>query len=191
MHPIIVQTLSYATVLLMAIGIMAFLMRGFFWPYLRVRRSLGRLVLVKVRMVHTDTYAAAKVIDGKELVFKLKGKDEKRLIIPDNSIFRRSIGVTWAEVDAETWAFVSPNMAGINSYDPNYWENLYIMALTRPTLLDKRMLYILIFSILAFLVGCFGIYLSYKTNKDIMAIKASMEALKGSIKGGLITATNI
>lgn len=187
MHPIIIQTISYAVVLVLALIIISFLQRGFFWKYVRVRLSFGRFVLVKIRAVNRDYYSVGSVEEG-FLLFKI-GKHFKRLVIPDGSYFYRSLGISWCDVDDTTGGIAKLDFSGVAGFDPVKYNNLYLRALYTPKtgedMLEKIVIAGLI--VLGLLIIAVGFFV-YNMSNDITAIKGTVATLKA---GTVITATGL
>ncbi len=134
---LLVQAGYYFIVMLITIGLMGIIQKGFFWPYIKVRASFGRLVLVKLRAINIDYFRAGR-IDAGFLVFK-DGKDEKRIHIDKPSTIYRSVGGTnWIDVDAESSSIMEPDLTGVTGFDAEKYQNLYIRALTRPAITDNK-----------------------------------------------------
>lgn len=185
MHPILVQTISYAVVLLLALLIVSFLQRGFFWKYFRVRLSFGKLIMVKVRAINRDFYRVGRITEG-FLIYK-GDKNNKRLVIKDKSCFYRSLAVTWVDVDDETNAISKVDYTTVSGFDAVKYNDLFLRALYKPNIADTKEKLIIgaIVIIGLMVIGC--LYFQYVTNKDVSHIISIVEGLKvGSVRPGTL-----
>jgi hypothetical protein len=159
---ILIQTLYYGVVMILSIGVVGFLLKGFFWAYVKVRMSFGRLVLVKIRGINRDYYASGD-IEENFLVYtdKINKKKQKRININDNSCFYKSLGITWIDVDAQTNNICKPDYTISSGFDAVKYNNLYIRALFSPQIMDKKEQIILVLLILCLLIGVGSVVLSY------------------------------
>ena len=132
MNDVILIIISYCLVLLIGFGIIVFLQAGFFIPFLKVKTSRGKKILVKIRKSTTCDYVAAEEIEG-QLVFKYF-KEQFRVSKYKDGIYR-SFNVNCVDVDAETWGVVKTDFNGIGSSDPSKNDSLIERALLKP---DKR-----------------------------------------------------
>lgn len=186
-HPIFIQASYYGIVFFLALLIISILERGFFWKFLKVRLSFGRLILVKIKSKIRDHYSIGEIQDN-WLVFKVH-KEQRRINVKKSDIFYRSIGVTWVDMDEETNALFKPNYKGVEGYDAVKFQHLYTRALYRPTIAsnkDKLIIGLMILTVLGLLI--IG-YMVYKNTQAIELLKASVAALdKGVVvgKGGVI-----
>ena len=139
---IIVQVSTYFLVLVMAVGALALIFKGLFWQYIRVRTSLGRLVLVKIRSVNRDFFRVGRVEESM-LVFK-GTTGMKRISVESKDSFYRSLNVNWVDIDEEKNCIIKPDMTGITGFDAEKYENLYLRALYRPESVNKKEIIIII-----------------------------------------------
>jgi len=188
---ILIQTLYYAVIMGMSIGVMGVLLRGFFWKFVKVRMSFGRLVLVKIRGINRDYYATGE-IDENFLVYtdKVSKKKEKRININDNSCFYKSLGVTWIDVDAQTNNICKPNYTISSGFDAVKYNNLYVRALYSPQITDTKDKIILALICITLLIGIGATILSYMaynngviTQQIVVALSEKMPTIIG---GGAI-----
>jgi len=136
MHPIFIQAGYYAIVLFLGFFIVAFIQRGFFLKFLRVKISFGRLIMVKVKSVNRDHYSVGRVEDN-FLLFKLY-KDWRRLTIPGAFVFYRSLGVSWVDIDEERNALCCPDYSTLPGYDAVKFSDLLKRALQKPAITDNK-----------------------------------------------------
>ncbi len=136
MNPIIEQALYYFVVLLLAFIVIGFLLRGFFWKFIKVRTSFGRFILCKLRAVNRDYYAVGE-IEENFLVLTTK-KQTRRICIKGNSVFYKSIGITWVDIDDQKNSLSKPDHKGVSGFDPVKYNNLYKRTLYAPAIADNK-----------------------------------------------------
>jgi len=177
-HPVFVQTIYYAIVMCFGIFIIALLQKGFLFPYLKVRASFGRLVLVKIRSINRDYFRPGKIHEGYLLFKDLEEKKQKRIALKDSSAFYKCLAVNWIDLDEMKNCIVrhSDNRS-IDGFDAIKYQDLLKRALMRPTLEDKKekiMLIMLAGVLLACVVIGYLAYQDYNMGQQILtAIKDS------------------
>lgn len=182
-NPIFEQIGNNILVMLLGIFIIAFTMKGFFWQYLRVRLSFGRLTLVKIRAVNRDYFKVGEIIDG-FLVYPTK-TGHKRISIKDSSYLYRSMAITWIDVDEEQNAIAKPDFSTVSGFDAEKYDNLYKRTLYRPSASDakEKLLFTLVFiSIIAAIAAAVLSYFGMRNDAQIMS------AING-IANGLVVPT--
>lgn len=187
MNPIIEQTLYYFVVLILAFFVIGFILRGFFWKFIRVRLSFGRFILCKLKAVNRDYYATGHIEEN--FLILTTHKNTRRICIKDSSVFYKSIGVTWVDIDDQKNALVKPDFSTVDGFDPVKYNNLYKRTLYKPSIADNKekmviggiILIIILCGILAFFL--------YKQNYLLEFLGKQLESLKGSVSG--IIKTNI
>ena len=127
---------SYVAVLALSFLGINVLTLGFLSRFLKVRASMGRLVLVKV-LSNTDRYYKVGKVSEGFLVYKARGvKEEKRLAVPEGCIYR-SMGVWCVDVDEETNELVVVRER-LSGFDAEKYEQLYLRALYKPSLMNRN-----------------------------------------------------
>ena len=180
MNPLVAQVLGYAIVILLIIIVISFLQRGFFFKYFRVRGSLGRLVLIKVREINIDTYAVGS-INGDTLKFK-NNKEEHIICIKDRNVFYRSIGIIWVDYDSATNGLVKPDFMGVEGFDAVKYNNLYLRALYKPAITDNFDKILMLLMFVCLILTIVTIVLSVKNGNAITSLKiAGVSVASGSI----------
>lgn len=135
-HPVWTQTLYYMIVLILAFCMIGFIQRGFFWKYIKVRLSFGRLVVVKIRGITRDFYAVGDIQEN-FLVFKAH-KEKKRINIKDSNVFYRSLGCIWVDLDEHKNALSKTDYTPIDGFDAIKYEHLYERTLYKPAIADNK-----------------------------------------------------
>jgi len=180
MNPIILQTGYYMIVLILGFLMVNLLQKGFFAPYMGVKASFGKCILVKVRAVNRD-YFKKGIIDDGFLVFSGK-TGQKRLNIKDSSYFYRALGISWIDVDEEKNSITKPDHTGVSGFDAVKYNNLYTRALYRPGIKDnmtKAIIGCLVLVIILILALGFVLY-KQSYSLEIMAQQIA------SVKSGVI-----
>lgn len=163
---ILIQAGAYAIVLVMAISFSGLLLKGFFWKYIKVRLSFGRLVLIKVRGKLTDFFAVGKVEEG-HLIFKI-GKNKKRISLKDKNSVYRSLSVNWIDLDEEKNSICNADYSTSEGFDAKKFEDLYERALFQPQIGLGGKEKIIIFLVVVAIVAAGGaLYMSY-SNAEIL-----------------------
>ena len=176
------QLIFYFSFLSMLIGlaISAFLLRGFFFPYLVVKASRGKYILIKIKSPLRHIYKVGKFKDSM-LSFKLY-KEKHSIAITDETAIYRLLGVNSIDYDEETSAIKRADYQGVSSYDPVKFENLHTRALMRPTITNMQEKIIIILLIINCLLAAGSIYMGYISYRDSQTILTqSLPAIKSMI----------
>lgn len=179
MNEVFIQAGYYGIVMLLSLTLAGFIQRGFFWKFIKVRISFGKLIMVKLRAVNRDYYKVGH-IEEEFLVFKSKD-GERRIPIPDSSYFYRSIGVTFIDVDDKNSALCKPDYTTAGTFDAEKYDNLYKRTLMRPQLNDKMQKALIIIAIVGALAAIVAAGLAYKIMANQQIIIAGLDALKKGV----------
>jgi len=180
MNPLLAQVLGYGAVISLIFFVISFLMRGFFWKYFRVKASMGRLVLIKIRDINIDSFAVGS-IDSDILKFK-KNKEEHSIAITDRTVFYRSMGIIWVDYDSATGGLVKPDFKGIDGFDPVKYNNLYLRALYKPAITDNFDKILMLLMFICVVLTIVTIVLSVKNGNAIATLKlAGASIVPGAI----------
>lgn len=178
---VLYQTLGYSFAMFLGLGILAFLQRGFLLKFIRVKASLGRLVLIRIKQVTHWDYKVGKWEEG-DLIFGGK-KDKKRInnIKPDD--IYRSLGINWVDLDGKEWCILSPaNTEAIEGFDPEKQESLVTRALYKPPIEDIKDKAIIIICLAALAAGAASAYFGYNILNEVGVIKTIVESIpKGAV----------
>ena len=184
MNPIIIQTIYYAAVMVLTLVVVGLLQRGFFWKFFRVKVSFGKYILCKIRAVNRDYFRVGRIEEG-FLVYKSE-QGKKRIPIKDNSVFYRSIGPAWVDVDEEKNALGKHDYSTVSGFDAIKYNDLFLRALHRPKIADNKekiVIGCLVLIIVAIAVVGFFIY---KQDYSIQFLGQQMELVKEAVKQGVI-----
>lgn len=188
-NPIILQIIYYGAVMLITVFLIGLMLKGFFFKFLRVKLSFGKLILVKLKTLINYKYSVGKIEEG-FLVFNT-ALGTKRISVKDDSVFYRSIGIAWVNIDDEKNTIIKPSGEHISGHDPIKWNNLYVRCLSLPKSGDPKTKIIIgcLFLIVILILGvCFMIY---KQNYTIQALVGQINSLKGSIATAIKPASNV
>ena len=180
---ILYQALGYLVATFIGIGVIALLQRDFFFKYLKVRASLGKKILVKIRAVNRWYYEVGEINEG-DLVFGSK-KQRKRINNTKDNYFYRSMGIAWVNIDEEKNAILEPNLTGVTGFDAEKQESLLVRALYKPSLDDNKEKIILILLVLAIVAAGISAYFGYNVLNQLEVLKGTLNA----IKSGMVVAT--
>lgn len=173
---ILIQAAYYFVVLMLGMIIIGFVQRGFFFKFIKVRISFGRLILVKLRNPLRDHFSVGHVEDS-FLLYKLH-KEWRRHSIPKEPVFYRSIGCTWVDLDEETGGFCKPNYSTIDGFDPVKFADLYKRALYKPAIANNQEK-IIIGMLLLVIIGLIAVaFFMYKHEMMLRAVQAGIAGLK-------------
>jgi hypothetical protein len=188
------QTLSYGAVLLLSIMFFSFLLRGFFWKFLKVKMSMGRLILIKCRTPVRDFFYIGEIEKG-FLIFKFKEENRKHVgrISIDTSKFTpfyKCLGVLWVDINEEKSAIMLHDYTAVSGFDVRKYSDLLLKALQQPTIQSNRekiiigLLIVVILVLIA--IGILGFY-----NYDISNfIKGELPNVCKGIVQAQVTGTN-
>lgn len=173
-HPVFIQTFYYGVLMIITIGIVGLIMKGFYRPYMKVRLSFGKYVLVKIRNALRDHYAVGWIEDG-FLVFKLN-KQEVRMGLPssEKKFIYKSIGVNWIDIDEEKWAFCMCDYTPVKGFDGKKFSDLLTRALMRPTVSSNLEKILIGGLILLVILGFASAYLSFVAYKNTQIISVNL-----------------
>jgi hypothetical protein len=186
MHPVLFQMLLYGVFGIIILFLIAMLFKGFFWPYIRVRSSFGKYILIKIRTPLRD-YFKVGWVEENFVCYKRK-KNTIRMVIDHNKkIFYRSLAVTWVDVDEEKNAICTVDYEGVSGFDAEKYDDLMVRAVQRPSIGNPKELIIIILCILILAGICFTVYLQYRQGQQLTTIQNMIPSL---LKGVVTTATN-
>jgi hypothetical protein len=184
MNPLLTQMLAYGFFLVVCFATMNILLKGFFWKYCRVRGSLGKLLLVKVRTLHRDYFEIGRIEEGDLVYYTKIGKEKvvKRLTIPvGKNPFYRSLSILWVDIDEHKNAICYPDYTIVGGFDSIKWGQLLERALKRPILMDSKEKIILFILIVIVICVIVSIYLDYSILKQIEALQSTVNGISGSV----------
>lgn len=165
---------SYLGVIFISLFIVNWLQGRFLLPFLRVKMSRGRLVLVNIKGKIQNYFHAGNIEDS-FLVYRHK-KETIRLELPDDAIYR-GFGVNVVDVDDIKHAIVKKDFGVVSGYDPVKFDNLLQRALMRPGMQDNFQKIMLVLIIVA-IVGI--LFLAYKV-MSVESLLQGLQTIEGSV----------
>lgn len=178
MHPVFLQAIYYGVVFVLVLFLVSFLERGFFWKFLKVRVSFGRLIMVKIRSLNRDYFAVGKMQEG-FLLFKTP-EGYKRISLENREAFYRCLGANWLDIDEKTNNVSNTDYKVLEGYDAIKYNNLYLRALYKPTIAETKEKIILGAIIIMGLIIVAVAFFVYNMSADITAIKEAVFRLSSA-----------
>jgi len=169
--PIFTQAIYYGVVLILAIFIVSFMQKGFFWKFIRVKLSFGSRILVEKRSIPNYTYRVG-FTEGGFLKFKDKKEGRSfvnRIALPEGkNVFYKSMGCWRVDIDPDKNCLLEPSLVGIQSYDPQRFDELMAAAIEAKEP-SKEKIILISLVILGILVGV-SLYFLYNNSKVLEQI---------------------
>jgi hypothetical protein len=159
----------YTAIILGIIILINWYSQGFLMKYAKVKGSRGKKIMMRVDTV-TDTYLNVGKSVENFLIFKARGsKEVSRLEIPKDCTYRH-LGINWIDYDEKTNKFVKIDHTTVIVQDGERTQNLYVRALYKPTILNKKDMLILILLVVALLGIIVLIFMVQKVGKNVLAL---------------------
>lgn len=158
-------------------GILNFLLGGMLRPFLDVKRSRGKKILVRARHPVQDYFVAGSIEEG-FLIFKDRQKNTRRIAMQPG-VVSRAATIYWVELDDEKNCFFKRDSGeAVSTNDPVKVDNLIVRALMRPGLFGdemvKAILALLVVALVAVAIVGFLVY------KNGVAVSQVMSAVSGA-----------
>lgn len=182
MNPIVQQTITYFVVLLIGFMMVAFLQKGFFLKYLKVRMSFGKSIMVKIRSLNRDYFQVGEVVEG-FLIYK-HGKDLKRVAIKDKDFSYRCLAIQFVDVDEEKNCIIKINFDTIEGYDAIKYSDLYKRALYKPTIqeIDKLQKIFIILIIVNIVIAIVSIVFIMRMQKNFAGLSGQISNVQSMLQ---------
>ena len=188
---ILIQVSCYFAVMLIPLIIISLLQRGFFWKFLKVKSSFGKLILIKRRGQIRDSFIIGEIKDG-FLFFndKKEGKKFKNRLSFNNDDYRsiyRCLQCNWVDLDEEG-RICRVDYKPVSGFDQKKFSDLYIMAEQQPEIgnIFQKIVLICLVIIIVLCVG--AIYMGYQGYHLSNLINTALPNLcKGIISGTGVT----
>jgi hypothetical protein len=142
LRDVLIQIGSFILLVLVEAHIFDFFTGGFLYKWLVVKFSRGRKVLVRVHTL-IDPYFRVGKIDEGFLVYKNKAKTQKRICITNESTYR-CYTVNCIDTDDEKNCIIKLSGTGISGFEAGKYDDLYVRALYKPSIDDKKAQLVLI-----------------------------------------------
>lgn len=159
---------------------MNFILGGLLGPFFRVKRSRGKMLLIRVRNPVQDYFKAGSVEEG-WLTFTDREKNKRRIKMV-NGVVSRAATVFWCEVDDEKNCFYKrDDGSAVSTYDAVKTDSLLTRALYKPMLQeDKLKVITLILVILALLVIIVTAVLVFRSSAKVDLVLATVQSMKAA-----------
>jgi hypothetical protein len=186
MSDFITLLIGYVVSFFVGIIALSFFQRGFLIPFMRVKLSQGKLILVKIRGISKDYFRAGRITET-ELRYKDEAKHTRLINIPEikeeqtieekaknlnerrrvlNCIYR-TIGVSCIDVDDETNAIMSRDYSAVTGFDAERMENLNVRALMKPTIMDDKTKLMIILLVVIIGLTILGLFIDYQLGQRL------------------------
>lgn len=184
MNEMFINLVYYIVVMVLTLLGCGFIQKGFFWKYLKVRASMGRLVLIKIREINRDDYKVGE-IEGGKLKYTVKGKDKKLIMIPKNKpVFYKTIGITMIDIDSEKNAVCCVDYSSLEGFDAEKYNDLLLRALYKPKIDNNREKMIITCLVILLIAVAFIGYMLMQQGEVTATILNQIGNMKGSVTGG-------
>lgn len=149
---------------------LSWLLGGFLKPFMQVKRSRGKKILVRVRNPIQDYFRAGSVEEG-VLIFTDREKNTRRIPMK-SGVVSRAATVFWVEVDDEKNCFFERATGeAVSTYDAVRVDSYIVRALVRPGLFGDSTVKILLLLVILLLVGVGVVgFLVYRNGVAIQAL---------------------
>jgi len=177
---VLIQTLGYAVAMFAGLIGIGFLQRGFFFPWFKVRASLGKKILIRVRQVSHWEYFVGSW-NEQDIIFGDK-KNRKRVNNVTREHIYRSLGINWVDFDGKTWSILpTASTEAVTGFDPEKQESLVTRALYKPPLDDVKDKIVILLLILAIVGAGASAYFGYVNAQKIEAVRLAVESLSNGL----------
>lgn len=151
-------------------------LRGFFFPFLKVKASQGRLVLVRLRGSVRDHYTTGDPVDG-TLRFKVK-KDYRTINMEPLAIYR-SWNMNCIDIDEEKNSIILRDGQHVEGFDAQKFDDIIERALKKPNFDNNKQLVVLILLIIIILVLLANAGMTYQLYKAVTQVNSITTAAIG------------
>jgi len=172
---IIKVMVSYFAVIIIAFFSIGFWFRGLYLSFIKTKLSGGRKILTNVKMPTHNYFRVGEIIEGNFLRYKDYGGSFKLINLDSdnniNPIYRMGT-VNCINVDGVKGVIMTPNLEGVDTYDPAKIDLLYKRCLYQPPVFDNKEKLILgLLAIIAIGLIILG-YVDYITYKAVAGLNA-------------------
>jgi len=182
------QVLGYGFSMLLGVGILSFLQRGYLLKFIKVKSSMGKLVLLRIKEVSHWSYCIGKWEEG-DLIFKMN-KEKKRLSNVESSDLYRSLGIYWMDIDSKTWNILSVKEGNNKTgFDPEKMESLVTRALYKPPIDDVRNKIMMVLIVASILAGLISAYFGYNILNEMGTLTNAVNNVQSTVAQGFVVGT--
>lgn len=182
MNEVFIYLLSYIMVFLMSFGGLQFLTGGFLLPFLKVKSSRGKKVLVWVHGI-ADSYFRVGFFDDEFLVFTNRAKDFTktrptiRVKVPRGCV-GRTLNVNFVQYDENTCGVINPleSFEGVTTNEPKAYDALITRAIEAGVTDMKENIVIVLLVLVILALGFIG-FMVFKNQQFIV----NLASISGNI----------
>ena len=168
---VLVQTGAYGFVIFGGILLINFLTRGFLIAYLSTKGSRGKKVLLCIRTLTGRYYRAGKLVDN-TIKYKSIGKLSQKIThIPEGALYN-SLGVFCMDYDENKNAVIDQiSTEAVDGHDANKVDDMIEKALSKPAMVDKSNIIIIILCILILIGVIVVLVKTFQLDKTINSLQ--------------------
>lgn len=190
MNELFTQVLNNVIILAIALLIVSLPQKGFFWKFIRVKISFGKLIIVKIRAINRDFFKVGHIAEG-FLIYKVDRHNHKRVAISDKSVFYRVLGTNWVDFDEEKNCLAKADYSSLEGFDAIKFSDLLKRALYKPQISDDTVN----FRILMVMVGiaivgiAIAVFFLYNMYNEVGIMQGAIATLQQ--KGTVVAASGL
>jgi hypothetical protein len=162
--------LSYVGVIVVSFGIMNWLMGGKLIPFIKVKLSMGKKLLVHIRTMTHDYYKAGQIVEQQLIVKDLKG-ETRRLDVLDPACIYRASGVNNIVIDDAYNTIFNRQLDSTKGFDAIKNEHLHVRALYKPLLNNKMEKIMLVLLAVVLIIGLASVFFGFQNNELLKALE--------------------
>jgi hypothetical protein len=164
------------------------LLKGFFWKYVKVWMSFGKLMIIKERGQVIDKFYVGEIKDG-FLYYKKRMEGVKfpaRIAIDNNAnrAIYRCLQCAWIDIDEDN-RICTIDYSVVPGFDAKKYSDLYVMAEQQPEIGDNKQL-IMFFALgIVIVLVIVAIYFGYVNYDSIKTLSINLPQIcKGVVTAG-------
>jgi hypothetical protein len=205
------QMLGYIIAMGFSFVLFSYWQRGYFTAYLRVRTSLGKLILIKLIGATKITYKVGRVEEG-NLLWGKPGKDGHILNDIKRDYIYKEQNVDCVDVDSISYAFIPKEIhyarplkslpegvnldeyakvftkegnevivTGIEGFDPEKVDSLIQRAQFKPSQLNKTVQIILLITVVCLVVSLAAAFAGFIAGDNVKKMDSHLSGVEGKI----------
>lgn len=149
---------------------------GLLRPFLEVKRSRGKKVLIRIRHPVQDYFLAGK-IEENFLIFTDREGSTRRISM-QKGVVSRAATIYWVEIDDEKNCFFSRHTSeAVPTYDPVKVDNLLVRSLVRPGIFGDQTVKMIVGLTMITLVLVIGVgFLVYQNSEAISLVMQQVQS---------------
>lgn len=197
------QILGYMVAMVFSFLLMNYWQRGYFWAYVKVRTSIGKLILVKLIGPTKIIYQIGRIVEG-DLIWGKTGKEKCILNNIKRDYIYREQNVDCVDIDSMTYAFIPKDLhfikklelpedanpedyatvfnregnqviiAGVEGWDAKKVDSFIHAAQLRPSQMHKLIQLIVILVVVGLIVSGAGAFGSFLAGDAVKKLDAKV-----------------